>query len=498
MNRVWSKYQEAVFDFCDNNPRNGIVEAMPGSGKTTVIEEAINRVPFDQSVLAISFTRIIRDELRRRLEHLPNVTVHTLNSFGNSVCKEHLGWYKLNENKLKNILKFDLFGFANQGYTKEKFAKFCKVVSAILKLVALSKAHMMFERADFEYHWRDLAEQYDVTIPEDVDDFERLLIATHQLDQTKTKVIDWDDQIAIPLRRNFPIPQFHRVFVDETQDLTPAQIELTKRAIRKGGRGLYVGDRNQSIYQFRGADSRAMDNITEVLDCVQLPLSICYRCSKAVIRAAQQIVPGIESFDGAVEGSENTIYLDEFQKIAKPGDVVLCRTTAPLVQSCLWFIRHGVKSVVKGRDIGANLKELVLSLVDGDETVSHESLRDSLRVYLDKETEKNKRSENETRQIAVQDNVDTIVAVMGTLDTVAEILAQFDQIFGEADSSAITHMTIHKAKGLEAPRIFILRPDQMPHRMAKSPEAIVAEINLKFVAITRSQIDLYWVWEKRQ
>ena len=493
MSRTWSKYQNQVFEHVETAEGNGLVEACPGSGKTTVIEEAIKRVDISESVLAISFTRSIRDELRKRLGHMHNVSVHTLNSFGNSACRP-LGWYKLNEDKVKNILKFDIFNLTRDGYNKEQYKRFCATVGPITKLVSLAKAHMMFDTfRDFAKHWQGLADTYDVAIPTDfsISEFEGWLLFTHKLDQEKAKVIDYDDQIAIPLRRGFPIEQFDRIFVDEAQDLTPAQIELTRRALGPNGRALYVGDRKQAIYQFRGADSRAMDNIAEAMDCKALPLSICYRCSKAVVRAAQQVFPDIEAWEGSPEGSETAVEEKIFKANAQPGDVVLCRTTAPIVQMCLWFIRHGIKAVVKGRDIGQNLKDLIVNLAGEQGPV--EVLQDKLRQYYDQETEKNKRNDRESKQINLQDRIDTILAIMDGCKTIEQVLKAFDKIFGDEDRTGITLMTIHKAKGLEAPRVWILRPDLMPHKMAKSPEAQLAEKNIKFVAITRAQIDLVWV-----
>lgn len=53
--------------------------------------------------------------------------------------------------------------------------------------------------------------------------------------------------------------------------------------------------------------------------------------------------------------------------------------------------------------------------------------------------------------------------------------------------------TIHKAKGLEAERVFILKPDLMPHPKAKRGWEIDQENNLRYVAITRSKRELYLV-----
>lgn len=494
MSRQWSKYQLGVFDFVATGSGNGLVEAKPGSGKTTVIEEAINRVPQDKSVLALAFNRHIRDELKDRMEHLVNVTVHTLNSFGNSVCKQFLGWYKVNENKLRNILKFDIMKLTKASYTKENFKRFCLIQGSMLRIIALAKAQMVFTREDLESNWRQIADQFDVEIP-DINEsiYEGILLQLLELDQQKTKVIDYDDQIAIPVRRDLPVPKFDFVFVDEAQDLTPAQIALTSKAIDRAGRALYVGDRRQAIYQFRGADSRAMENIQMMMDCELLPLSICYRCSKAVVAEAALIVPDIEAFEGSPEGVVDDVKEDQFRAQAAPGDVVLCRTTAPVVQECLRFIREGRKAVVKGRDIGNNLEELVKTICNGYVEMRVEEFRDLLRAYHEKEVEKLKRNDREEKQIILEDKIDTILAVMEECKRVVDILDKFTEIFGVESDDAVNLMTIHKAKGLEADEVFILRPDLLPHKLAKSPEALRAEENLKYVAITRAQTKLHWV-----
>jgi len=490
MARTWSHYQLAIFDFMNNGIGNGIVEAKPGSGKTTVIEECINRVTENKTVLTVAFTRTIRDELKSHMEDKLNVTVHTLNSFGNSTIP---GWYKVNKNKVFNTLKFDVLKLSKGTYTKENAKKFWAVQNAIVKLLSLAKGHMVWTAVELVDIWEHLADEYDVDLPK-TSEFEELLLQTFELDQEKTKVIDYDDQIAIPLRRNLAIPTFDYVFVDEAQDLTPAQIELTSRALANNGRALYVGDTRQAIYQFRGADSRAMVNIQLMMTCTELPLSICYRCCKAVVRAAQRIDPTIEWALNAPEGEEVTLSEDQFRKQAAPGDAVLCRTTAPLIESCLWFIRKGINALVKGRDFGSNLEELVKDIANGYVQMRTEDFSELLQEYHLREIAKLSRSDKEDKQIILEDKIDTIKAIMVECPRVEDILDRFASIFSkEAQENAINHMTIHKAKGLEADAVFILRPDQLPHKLAKSEEARRAEENLKLVAITRAKMRLVWV-----
>lgn len=507
MTRVWSSYQQNIFTKVEAADGNYTVEACPGSGKTTVIEEAINRVPIEQSVLAMAFNRHIRDELRSRLDHLPNVTVHTLNSFGNSLLG---GWYKINGNKVRNILKFDCLDLSKGGYTKEKFKLFCQLVGPITKLMSICKGHMVFTVEDLAANYERLMDQYDIELPLDEDaasQFFPYLMEVFTIDQMKTKIYDYDDQIAVPLRTGLPIPQFNRVFVDEAQDLNPAKTALAASAIMKPGLvqvgekvvgcGYFVGDRNQAIYHFAGASSDSMDKIQMELDAEPLPLSICYRCAKAIVRRAQQVFDTIEYWEDSPEGIETSIDEAEFRIKAEPGDVVLCRTTAPVVQACLWFIKNGQKAVVKGREIGKDLCDLILNLASGNKSMDTEDLIDALRLWHEAATEKLRKRDNEEKQILLDDKLDTITFVASEHSTVGEVIAFFESVFGDEDRTGISLMTIHKAKGLEAKRVFILRPDLLPHKMAKSPEAQKGERCLEFVAITRAQEELYWVQQSK-
>lgn len=489
MSKVWSTYQSSIFDFMANDTRNGVVEAMPGSGKTTVLEECVRRLPEISNILAITFTCLARDQLKEKLKGYENVTVMNLNGFGNSCIK---GYKKVNKFKVSNIFKYKVLDMDN--YTKEKFVKFSKHVGALTRLIGLLKSQMVFTDEDFERNWRSIADVYDVDLPDEVVEFEDFLRQVFKLDRSQYNPIDFDDQIAIPIRDNLAIPKFDYVLVDETQDLTPCQTELTKRAIDAGGRGLYVGDRNQSVYFFRGADSKAMDNIKLALDAVELPLSICYRCSKAVVQEAQRLVPGIEFHEDAVEGSVTDIELDQFRETAKPGDFGLCRTTAPLVKECLWFIRNGKPARVKGREIGEDMCRIVNDIAKGNEKMGIEPFLVGLRAYYDAQVEKLQKMDRVEKRILLDDKIDTIMVLCENSNTVGEVLKRFEEIFTDMDEKGVVMlMTGHKAKGLETKNVFILRPDLLPHKLAKSEEALVQERNLEFVMITRAQINLSWV-----
>jgi DNA helicase II / ATP-dependent DNA helicase PcrA len=86
----------------------------------------------------------------------------------------------------------------------------------------------------------------------------------------------------------------------------PTRRALLRMMVAEGGRCISVGDENQACYGFTGADADAMDLVAQDWNAVRMPLSINYRCSKAVVRHAQTMVPEIEARDQAPEGSIKT------------------------------------------------------------------------------------------------------------------------------------------------------------------------------------------------
>src|SRR6266404_924302 len=67
--RIWSQYQEAIYDFGVNGTGNVMVEAVAGSGKSTTLVELIRRIlavrPYT-SVVFLAFNKAIADELKKR------------------------------------------------------------------------------------------------------------------------------------------------------------------------------------------------------------------------------------------------------------------------------------------------------------------------------------------------------------------------------------------------------------------------------------------------
>jgi len=121
------------------------------------------------------------------------------------------------------------------------------------------------------------------------------------------------------------------VLIDESQDLNAVQIELISRSIAaEAGRVIFVGDKNQSIYGFRGADTHAIDTVMKRFNALPLPLHVCWRCPVEVINSARLLVPRIRARPGAPIGRAVIRPADDLMDIlmrrdTRLGHLVLCR-----------------------------------------------------------------------------------------------------------------------------------------------------------------------------
>ena len=103
----YSHYQERIFDGISGGSSNIVVEAVPGSGKTTTLVEGLKCTKKDSRVLFCAFNRHIRDELKDRAP--AHVHVKTLHQLGLGAVMKHFNWkydgFKVDEDKVWNLMK---------------------------------------------------------------------------------------------------------------------------------------------------------------------------------------------------------------------------------------------------------------------------------------------------------------------------------------------------------------------------------------------------------
>jgi len=466
-------YQEDIYRAICSGRKNLLVEAVAGSGKTTTILSALRFLPPNDNTLLVAFNKHIAEELQQRVPE--GVSASTLHSVAFKAYKE---WYgrrvKVDSWKTYNILK-DI--------------KTPRTLQAsINKMIGLLKNYAISPDSMNEYMVEDLVDRFDIEWSKTHDSY---LIPAYEKSCKMKDIIDFDDMIFFPTIHGAIYPKYDNIFVDESQDLNPAQLKILAAM---SARLVFVGDTHQAIYGFRGSDPYAMKVIEERFSPIKLPLSICYRCGQEIVRLASNIVPHIEAAPNAPLGNVLTISGEEYSRAVQPGDYTLCRTTAPLVSTCLSLLSNSRKATVLGRDIGANLCSLVDTIKD--ETDSSDSLENRIHYY--KDLVRSKLDPNNPRHAsklaAMEDKLECLSAILlsreiSGMDSLKEVISS---LFSE-EQKGITLSTIHKAKGLEADNVFLLRPDLLPHPMSKRAWERDQESNLEYVAITRARENLSYV-----
>ncbi len=310
------------------------------------------------------------------------------------------------------------------------------------------------------------------------------------------KIYDMTDMLWLPYTWHLNLGQMQFVAVDETQDLNALQREIVLRLRAPGGRILWVGDPDQAIMGFTGADVQSFLEIQQVTKAQQLPLSISYRCPRSHVELARKIVSTIEARPNAPAGKIEDISDQKFLTVAQPGDMILCRRTAPLVKMALKFIAAGRQARVRGQEeFGKGLSTLVDYIVKRT-NATFANFERSVNRYRELERERLSYRENTEAQLeTIDDKCQSLIAIYRNSAAVNldDFKTEIEVLFKDVNS-AIMLSTVHRAKGLEAARVFILEPETMPLRWKGQQDwEYEQEMHIKYVALTRSKDELYFV-----
>lgn len=490
--RKWSSYQEAIFKFIRETNDSLVVNAVAGSGKTTTIVEAAKIArEANKSVLFLAFNKSIATELGVKMDGT-GVECKTLHSHGFRAIQRKLGrGCKLNDDKWKDYIKDNEEALLDDIIFDSDSEKF-SYIRDIVKLLNLCRINL-FQKSDDTREIEDLAEHHNL----DVDDTQVCIVndilgICYQIEDE----IDFTDMITLPVvndKLKRCLPKYDVIFVDEAQDLSRAQRELVLASLTRDGRFVAVGDKKQAINGFAGADVVSFNTLAEIAGH-ELPLSVCYRCGKNIIKEAQSIVDYIQWFEKADDGQ--VIHTKKLNELST-GDMVLCRKTAPLIGLCLRLVANGIPASVKGRDIAEGLKSMIMRTKA--KTIS--AMEKKLQKEIDKVERKVIRDgfdgelSEQPQVVAIHDKVDCIMMIADNCTSIDEVIERVERLFSDTqDGRVITLSTVHKAKGLEADNAFIICPDLLPMKRKHQQDwELEQERNLKYVAITRAKKKLVYV-----
>jgi hypothetical protein len=363
----WSAYQTAIYEAFENTSDSLLIEAVAGSGKTTVLVELARimreRMP-ERRGCFMAFNKSIATTLQERITAVDcpgcggtgyigspwededgfsrrdccpqcrgarlikgsggNVVAMTLHSAGWAAWRQAggLDWTpSLSEHKVSEIIRKVMTWEERKKFeeTTRKLVGFAKGVGLVPR--GIHSRHDLLISEQMEYAglvgdtdavWEGLIEHYGLDPDECSVPMARKVLA--QSIEIARERSDYPDMFYMPIIAGVPFEQYDVVLVDEAQDVSVIAMEMMSRMRKPGGRIIAVGDRNQSIFGFAGAGTDSMDRLRERFDMTHLPLSVSYRCPVAVVQHARQWVPQVEWRDGAPDGvvfGEETDYLGQ-------------------------------------------------------------------------------------------------------------------------------------------------------------------------------------------
>jgi len=475
-----SPRQSAILDALPM-PTHMLVQACAGSGKTTLLGMIGERIPRRLRSIALCFNKSIAQEFQRKLPaHIEACTLHSL---GFAACRRAVRNVEVDDRKLRTVI-----GSLPGLHTLEENLRrtICMDLECMVGLVT----DMALDPTDPEA-LQEAIDQTGRTVEAFQKSFEFLNDVIDRMDRI-TNFITYGEMLRHPLVYGYPLHQYDAVLVDEAQDLNAVQHALLARIVKPGGKLIAVGDRFQSIYGFRGADPESMDRLKREWSMQEFPLDVSYRCPRAVVRAAQAIVgdsiqPAETAHEGKVEHRPLNV-MGATETALRAGDMVLCRINAPLVPLAFRLIRRGQRVLLRGRDLGVGLTSLVEKLHPTTTT----SLIEKARKWADRTIETMRAADKPATTIqAVEDKVETLICFAEESQSVAEVVLKIENMFSdETPANVVLLSTVHKAKGLEADTVVVIRPDLLPAPWAKTEMEEMQEKNIHYVTVTRAKSHL--------
>lgn len=352
-------------------------------------------------------------------------------------------------------------------------------------------------------------------------------------------------------------PKYDVVLADEVQDFNHMQKVMLQKLAEKGATIVAVGDPNQALYRFRGAENTSFHDLVDTLQkdhtknnpddqniVQEMPSN--YRSRQAIIDYVNSKTHVKNLKRGRDYSNDNPDYHGEVTEDMKIENVaedilqhmkngvidkstaLLARTNEPLALACTMLLEKGIPFTA----IGANFvqetvtffKNLVLEMGYNESTlinlfvpdiedndVSPSELEElgELGKYLTGQKERfAKQATKKAYLKELEKNIKTIQSICiiakkqePTIKTVSDVINWIrkkfkdhsiseDQVTKE-DFETVILTTVHKSKGFEFDRVYLLDPSNFPHPKSRLEADLAQENNAKYVAYTRAKEELH-------
>ncbi len=320
-----------------------LVLAGAGSGKTRVITTRIAHLVEQgtpaQAICAVTFTNKAATEMRERVGHLvknrdtaAKLTIGTFHALGLTILKAERralglpgGFVIYDQADQLGALREAMRGSKEFGDNGERRYD----VKAIMARISLAKNAFI------------TADQYQATSPDEYDHATERLYPRYEAALRACGAFDFDDLICVPVQLFGRDPavaerwasRFRYVMVDEYQDTNRAQLELVRHLVSQHGNLAVVGDDDQSIYSWRGADPTNILRFGEMFPGARMvKLEQNYRSTKTVLDAANAVIANNTKRHGKVLWSQHGA-----------GEPITHAVAATVEDEAKWVVREMVK-----------------------------------------------------------------------------------------------------------------------------------------------------------
>lgn len=481
-----------------------MIIAGPGSGKTRTLTYRIASLvqckTAPQNCLAITFTNRAANEMKQRLskllpEEYKQIPIHTFHSLGFEILKEYYS---------ATGLKKD-FNLIDETKKTEILMQYFNLSDTQSKKLAKNN---------------DLADEQRVI-------YQKLL--------RQENLVDFDDLINLPIELLTNNPdilnkyrqKFQYISVDEFQDIDPGQYEMVKLlAPARKANICIIGDYNQAIYSFRGADPKIFKHFENDYNPKTIRLSRNYRSGSTIVEAAKQIIKD-DSLQAASNDSTKLITIHQANSEAAEAE----------------FVAHGIEQIIGGHSFFSidsnrvtNEKEGNFSFADFAILYRTSKQADAISEALYRLNMPFKKYSNKLliNNVEVKDLLNLLKSrpdeflprealkkAATELNFTHDYLPGFLRIADESgsleeclhkislltemdmwhkDADYVSLMTIHGAKGLEFPVVFMvgLEDGILPLHFAGGETNPDEEKRLLYVGITRAEKQLFLSYAKKR
>lgn len=499
-----SKEQNTIIQWAVEDSGNGVMRAVAGAGKSTtlaMVASAVQQRKRGSTLKCFTFGKRASVDLQSKMDMFnTGFEASTLHSFGFKMIRNSMS-RQINVNQYKVYDMIDHYLRDEDIYLEA--VHYWALKFNVAHLVDFARMYLLEPTPK---SMKRIARLHNIDAAED-----HLEVACDLLVECNTLtrrdgLIDFTDMIYWPVHMKMDLPQgfalLDFVMIDEIQDLNLAQIELMKLLVSDKTRMIGAGDPAQSIQLFSGADAKSYERVRDIFNAIEMPLSVTYRCPVSHVELAKRYVPTIEARNEAPNGliievtEPNKIY-----KMLQSRDRVISRWNAPLIPIVDQLLQNGQKAVILGNAVAEQVAQTLSALLRKYPDMRYKELAQYLDIYVTEKTQKMEmqgRTRNSIERF--RDRASTLLACYRTFDTVTstkELQIKVNTLCSNKEGDAIVLSSIHKMKGGEAERIFLIGADTLPYRAKDmTPDELKQEDNAHYVALTRSKNDLYLVQGK--